>query len=83
MLYRAWLPAAVDGWTLDLQTPVHDYAHVLVNSRVVAEVDRSSGQTSLQLPATTRDSAMDMEHGNDSVLDILVQVCCAGGCVVQ
>lgn len=66
VLYRASLPPA-DGWTLDLQTPVHDYAHVLVNGRVVGTLDRSSGQTSLKLRAAGGSTG--------AVLDILVQVC--------
>lgn len=71
VLYRAMLPAA-DGWTLDLQSPVHDYAHVLVNGQVVATLDRSTGQTSLQLPA------VGVSDSGNAVLDILVQV---RGCV--
>lgn len=85
VLYRASLPAS-NGWALDLQSPVHDYAHVLVNGHVVAMLDRSSGQTSLHLPAVgvggsragvvngAVNGAVNITQGGaGAVLDILVQ----------
>ncbi len=85
MLYRTVLPVSSNGWTIDLQSPVHDFAHVLVNGQCVAALDRTSGQTMLQLPALGTGNMKNMVNDlvNDEgeinsnggpVLDILVQV---------
>ncbi|KAL4450728.1 hypothetical protein ABPG77_001084 [Micractinium sp. CCAP 211/92] len=76
ILYRTRLPPGSldEGATLDLGAPVHDYASVFVQGRLVGRLDRSQpGDKTLNLPAQKGWASTSTASDGGLQLDILVE----------